>query len=318
LYVFYENASEKLLKLFPMRNYVGRLYSVDSKKRILIVGYIIPPDKIDPILALLNQLVDAGFCSSYSCYLANPSFTMNSPFHKVIDNNGFFHPEKNDLQEVRQQISAFEFFLNVNRRCQLEKAIKEKPLIIPTIAEYKYELRSSVKIWKAIKSKLGGSVWNYFQQFQDKNDDVGIKCIQNTMRNLHHYNLINQMRVVYFPFEICHNLTVWTIVDFRNRKELLDFAETGLMNAVLIRFFPLENKKTLIVALVSSESLQKLFEPLTGLRIERMFLFDIFGSFDLIYSTQYSIFDYPKIFDPVNCSWNYDFKEMRNEIERIS
>jgi hypothetical protein len=270
------------------------------------------------VQALLKQTADGGLCSTFSFYLANPSFTMNSRFHEVIDNNGIFYPEKNDLQEVRRQINAFEIFLSNNHQCQLEESIKEKPLIIPTIAEYKYELRSSVEIWNAVKSKLGASVWDYFRQFQSRNDGAGIKCIQNIMRRLHHHDLINQMRVVYFPIEICHNLMVWTVIDFKDRNELLDFAEIALTNSVFIRFLPLENQKTLIAALVSGESLQKFFEPLTHLRIERMFLFDTFGSFELIYSTRYSIFDYPKIFDPIRCSWNYDFEEMRNEIERIS
>jgi hypothetical protein len=318
LYVFYENASEKLLNLFPMRNYVGWLYDFDSKKRILVVGYIIPHDEIQEALLLLRQVVDAGLCSTYSVYLGNPSFTMNSPFHKVIDSHGIFHPEKNDVQEVKRQITKLECFLNVDRRCQLAESIKENPLIIPTIAEYMYELRSSLDIWNAIKSKLGESIWDYFPQFQNKKEGVGIKCIQNTMRSLHRCALINQMRVVYFPFEICHNLMVWTVIDFRDRNELVDFAEFALTNSVYIRFLPLEKQKTLIAALVSGESLQYFFEPLTHLRIERMFLFDTFGSFDIIYSTRYSIFDYPKIFDPVTCSWDYDFEAMRSEIEKNS
>jgi hypothetical protein len=138
------------------------------------------------------------------------------------------------------------------------------------------------------------------------------------MRSLHRFGLINQMRVVYFPFEICHNLMVWTVINFRDRKELLNFVEIALTKSVFIRVFPLENQKTLIAALVSGESLQNFFEPLTHLRIERMFLFDTFGSFDLIFSTRYSIFDYPKIFDPVSCSWNYDFDEMESEIKKLS
>jgi hypothetical protein len=236
----------------------------------------------------------------------------------VIDSHGIFHPEKNDLQEVKRQITKLECFLNVDRRCQLAESIKENPLIIPTIAEYTYELRSSLDIWNAIKSKIGESVWDYFPQFQNKKEGVGIKCIQNTMRSLHRFGLINQMRVVYFPFEICHNLMVWTVINFRDRKELLNFVEIALTKSVFIRVFPLENQKTLIAALVSGESLQNFFEPLTHLRIERMFLFDTFGSFDLIFSTRYSIFDYPKIFDPVSCSWNYDFDEMESEIKKLS
>jgi len=98
--VFYENASQILEKIFPMRHYVGWLYDFYSNQEILSIEYTVPNENLSDFLAVLNKLKKKGFCSNYRFYISSPSFAMYSPFHKVIDKSGIFHWDKNDPQEI--------------------------------------------------------------------------------------------------------------------------------------------------------------------------------------------------------------------------
>ena len=316
--VFYANASPSLIELFPMRVYVGWLYDAHSNNPVLVVEYIVPTDNLNDFLLLLGRVREAGFCSDISSYVIGSSFTMNSPFHKVIDINGNFHSDRNDSNEIGRQVENLDAFLESAVEARIIPYVKDNPLVIPVLAESMYELRSSVQVWNAVKKKLGDSVWDFVRHSRKKSDGVGVKKVQGIMKNLSGYGLLNQMRGVYFPFEMVSSFCIWVVFDFRNREELIRMAEVMLTHSIIIRVFPMVDRRTLITALVNGESMQNLLGSFSSTRIERMFFFDYPKSPDLVTTTRHSIFAYAKIFDPITCSWRYYQDELLSEIENLS
>jgi hypothetical protein len=315
VYVFYERASPSLLTLFPMRFFVGRLYDTHSNERVLAVAYIVPVEHLSEFASLLGKVKEAGLSSRFTCYATSPNFKMNSPWHKTVDGNGTFHPEHTDPDEVNRQVGRLQTFLEVEGEPRLSPAIKENPLIIPVIAEYLYELRSSVQVWKAIKTKLGDAVWAYLRHSKRRSDTLGVKRVQALVRNLQHYGLVNQMRVVYFPFEIGRNLMVWMFGSYGDKSRLSEMARTMLVNSMSTQVSLIGDGKAFFATLVDAQSLQNLFEPFSSASVERLFLFDYSDSVDLVTTTRYSIFDYAGYFDPESCAWRYNQDLLVSELE---
>jgi hypothetical protein len=316
VYAFYESASPRLPELFPMRFYAGRLYDVHSNQTLLVMCYIVPVDHLKDFTSLLRKVRSMGLCSDFTSCITGPSFRMTSPWHKTADTHGVFHIERTDPEQACRDVGKLQAFLGKSDETDISAAIKENPLVIPVFAESLYELRSSVQIWKALKAKLGSTVWAYFGRSKRRNDGLGVKSVQAIVRNLPHYGLFNQMRVVYFPLEVGRNLTIWVIPSFSSRNQFVETARTMSSNSLFTQICPISREKALLASLVDAPSLQTLFESLSSTRLERMFLFDYPKSGDLATTTRYSIFDYARYFDPQSCSWRYNQDALVSELER--
>jgi len=197
--------------------------------------------------------------------------------------------------------------------------IKNNPLIIPVVAEHMYQHRSAIQIWKAIKSKLGSNVSDYIRHKRKEklSDWSYIKRIQEIIKNLRNYGLLNQMRLVYFPFEVCNNFWVWIIFKLKHKYDLLEIAKSALTNSISTKVFLMDNGRTLFTMLVNGNSMQNLFETLTSFRVERMFLFDYPKSINLVTTTRYTLLDYAEIFNPKDCSWRFNKDSLISYIENL-
>jgi hypothetical protein len=191
-------------------------------------------------------------------------------------------------------------------------------LIIPVLAALEYEHKSSPEVWSAVKYKLKDSVWDYVRRFRKKTDGVGVKKVQAIIRNLKGLGLLNQMRVVYFPLEIGRNIWIYTVFNFKNKRELIRMAEIMLVNSIYCNLFPLGGHNAMMVTLVNGESLQNLFSPLSEADVEKFFFFDYFKSMNLVTTTRHVRFDYANLFNPKTCGWAYNHDEMLSELVMLS
>jgi hypothetical protein len=316
--VLFQDPSPDLVKLFPLKNFVGKLYDPSTNKPVLAVEYVVPNKNLKEFLILISLVKEKGLCSDLTVYKTGPAFRITSPFHKVVDIHGNFHADKNDPAEIDNQMRALEIFLERDFKVEILPAIKRNPMIIPVLAEYLYEHRSSVQVWNAIKSKLGESVWDYIKFFRRKSDGVGLKKVQMIIKNLSTLSLLNHMRVVYFPIEIEKNFTINIYLSYKNENEFLEKVRLVSLNSLFTSVLLAEGRRALLISSVNGESLQRLFELFSSSEIEKVLFFDYFKSMELVTTTTYSIFDYTKIFEPKTCSWIYSQEEMVKELENLS
>ena len=318
LTVFYEEPSEDIIHLFPIRDFLGWLYDPQSNQQVLMADYVVPVENTDEFLGLINKVRERGLCSNLSVYSTKPSYRMTAPLHRVIDGNGVFHPAKIDPREVRQKVESLFAFLQTDMTPELSSAVRRNPLIIPVLVEYEYEHRSSTEVWSEIKRKLKDSVWDYTRRYRKKTEGVGIKKVQTILRDLKKLGLLTQMRIVYFPLEIGRNMWLYTVFNFKTKGDLIRMAETMMANSIYSNVFPISDTKARFASLVNGESLQNLFEPLSLADVEKLYFFDYSKSMHLATTTQYLSFDYAQLFNPERCSWSYNHDMMTTELDRLS
>lgn len=315
--VFFENPSEELIKLFPLKNYVGQLYDPVLNKPVLVVEYVVPKENLSDFRNIIHLLKEKGLCTSFSFYETGPSFRITSPFHKVLDKSGMFHFDRNDPSVIDVQMNSLARFMELDFEVEMIQAIRRNPLIVPVLAEYIYEQRSSVQVWNAIKFKLGNSVWDYFKHSRKKSDGVGLKMIQSVVNNLGFFGLLNQMRVVYFPMDMGINFAIYVVFRYKNEEEFLKKIRSVALNSIYVNVFPLHGKRVFFVSLLNSEAIQRLFAMFSSSEIEKFLLFDHLKSITLMTTKTYSTFDYSQIFDPCSCRWKYSQEELSAELDNL-
>lgn len=317
--VFYDNPSKSLLGLFPMRSLSIYLYDTHSDRSVLAIEYVIPRGHHREFLSLLPRIVEDGYCSRARPLTTGSTYRMTSPWHKVVDRNGVFHAESNDEHDIETEVEKLRRHLLLNEPLKVEMSphIGRNPFVIPVLAEYMFESRSSIQVWKAIRTKLGERTRDYAHG-EHVQDSMGIKMVQHTLKTLTSLDIFNQMRLVYFPLEIVNNVAVWTIADFKDCQHLLKTAESVLAHSLWVNVYPITDRKALFGYLTSGENLGNLFHIFEDAHIERQFVCDMQRSADIIYTTRYSIFDYPRIFNPQTCSWRYDQNDLLSDLEAHS
>jgi hypothetical protein len=318
VHVFYQNPIPSIAKLWPMRMYVGRVYNPDSNEASLSVEYVIPKEFIRDFLRLLPRVKKKGLCSKLNWYLSGSNYAALSPIHNTIDSRGNFDPSKMTTEDTRNELSSMQLFLSSQREVGMSKHVYSNPLIVPVWAESLYQRRTSVGIWEALKNKLGEQLTEYLPRTTERHDVFGIRQVQKILKNLHICGLLNQMRVVYFPLEFPPTLCIWLIMDCRNNEEILEFAEVAIRHSWAPKIFPFSDGKTMFTLQIDGESFQRLFDPLSSFKVEKLYFFDFSKWNNLVTTTNYNIYDYDKLFDPVSCSWRFDSEHLKAELDTFS
>lgn len=308
LYVISEKPNTKLLKLSSLQryqDYAAWLYDINLRSRVLLNGYLVPIQYFKKFEQEWVKIKKHGIVKNYKFYITNKGFNIYSPWHKVIDKNGIFHPEKNDEEEINQQVSLFQEYINNLPEVRMIPQIKENPLIIPTLFEHYHEYLSSSQVWQALKTKLGEEVWCYIRKKKKQSDGVGIKKVQQTIKDVYNFNLLHQMRVVYMPLELEHNFFIYLILKFKNKKDIIKNIKEFAMNSIYISVYPKQNNKVFLIALINNKSLGRVFSLLENIEVIRMLYLEHEKSLPLLTEKKYKKFNYAKLFDVKSLKWIY-------------
>jgi len=210
--------------------------------------------------------------------------------------------------------------MNLKMRSNVDKSyVKRNPLLIPTIFEYDKEHISSVEVWKRIKGRLGNDVWKYFRKTTPKSDHMGIKKVQQTLKELSSNEMIKYMNVVYAPFEE-RNHFVWFEIDLSltNLKKL--FSNLALISPMIFIYQSKENKyRFLLTTLITNYLVDEVISLIMDYgKLKNLFFIDYKNS-SYVWNYEWMKFDYSKNFDPSTKDWLIPTKivEQRISFEQI-
>jgi hypothetical protein len=306
LYVISEKPSLKLLRKFPLQyyqDYIAWLYDFHLRDSVLLNGYLVPNNYLKKFEKAWDKIKEEGVISNYEIYPTNKGFNIYSSWHKTIDNQGLFHPEKNIRKEIETQIQEFKDYLKNLPKFEMIPEVNRNPLIIPTLFEYRYECKSSYQVWQAIKTNLGEKVWKYITKKKEPTDWIGIKKVQGAIKDIHKFKLFHKMRVDYMPIELNHNFFIYLILKFKNKKETVDNIRRFSMQSIYLNILPQKNNQIFLIALINNKSLEKFFNILKTIDVKRMLFLQHERSLPLLTTDRYKKFNYSKLFDPKKKQW---------------
>lgn len=301
--LIFENPKKDLLNFFPFQEYVSWLFDAKLAKHVLFVVYSVPKNFIKDFFEVIESLKKDGFMSHYRSYVLNSPVRIFSPFHKVVDINGVFRFEKNDVSELERQIQKYYPLISNPPQVEMIRAIRKNPFIIPVLFEYNYEHWSSVTVWNSIKKKLGDNVWGYIRKSRKRSDGIGIKNVQDVIRQIGNLGLFNQMRVVYLPFQMIHNFFIYAVIDFDSAASK-DFLLELSKNCLITTAYRSGNNLFLIL-LVNKESFQKVLDVFERVNLQELLFLRYDRSVALTFSRSHTKIDYPSIFNPRTSKWHY-------------
>ena len=281
-----KNNIRNILKI-DYNDYACWLYDTTKLSYVLLTAYLIP--KGFNLKKRFNELKKQGTLSDYEIISTHKGFYFYSPWSKVIDRYGNFHPENNDKGEIEQQIEKFKYYVKHLPKIEVIKQVKQNPLIVPAVFEYSREYYSSRKVWFALKKKLKQDVWLYIRRRKKETDYVGIKRVQQALNDIHKTGIFHQIRVEYLPLEFHQNFYVYGL---SNANSLYSITSNSISSCV----HPLHNR-LFFISLTNKEGL---FNMLSKIRLDRLMLLDYKRSLNLLLRAYK--FNY-RLFDPVNCRW---------------
>jgi len=305
VYAILENPNIRILKEHPFckyQNYALWLFDQTLRESVLAIAYPIPIEHVSEFKQSWQRMKEQGFIKNYKIYPMYSSFMIYSPWHKVIDKHGIFHPEKNDENEIDKQIQNFEYYLNDLPKIELIPEIKKNPLIIPSLFEYHFKSWSSQKVWNEIKSKLKDKSWNYILKKKKETDGVGIKKVQEATHNIHKFNLFSQMKVVYLPLQL-NSLFFFIILKFKNKIEIIKTIKKLAMISIQLSIYPQKGNKIFLILSTSHKGIQRFFSILDDINVERISISQHEKSLPLLTSEKITKFDYAKLFDIHSLKW---------------
>ena len=299
-----EKPNLKLLGRLPFQDYVIWLFDPKINESVLLIGYLVPIIYLERFKREWKKMKRQGLVKNYKFYITYKGFTIYSPWHKVIDKDGIFHPENNSEEEIDRQIRRFRYYLNDLPKIEIMNPIKKNPLIVPVLFEHQYQYWTSPKIWQRMKDKLGKKIYDYVSRSKVTSDAVGIKKVQQTLKEIYHKDIILQMRIVYMPIELKNNFFIYLIVNFEKR-EVVEQIKMLALNSIYLRILPMSKNKVFLISLTNSKCLEKIFEILRNLKIEKIYFLQHEKSLPLLTTQKYKKHDYFNHFNPKTSQWNW-------------
>ena len=293
------------LKNFPLQYYqfyTAWLYDTKLNKGVRINTHLVPIKHLNKFKEKWKNLKNKKIIKNYKIYTAHKGFEFYSPWHKTIDKNGVFHPEKNDEKEIDKQIKEFEDYLHNLPSFRMIKEIKKNPFIIPVLFEYHYENYSSLDVWKRIKKSLGSNTWVYIKKKKKYTEGVGVKRIQQTIKDIYKFSLFHKMRLTYLPIEL-NNFFVYNVLKFKSTKDMLKKVKELVANSIQINIFPMENNQLFIVSLLNNKSLKNFFNVIENIDVKRILFLQHEKSLSLLTAKKYKRFGYNKLLNPQTFEW---------------
>ncbi|MCD6476648.1 MAG: hypothetical protein J7K26_00580, partial [Candidatus Aenigmarchaeota archaeon] len=257
-----------------------------------------------------------------------------SPFHKIINENGFIDFPK----DIKYDTGIFENLLqrNIkkNIRIKINKAIYKNPLTLPVLCEYQEEEHwSSKKVWYEIKKKLGPDIWKYVNgiKFNKRKNGYGILLVQKILKELHKdFDVfLQQIRVTYLPLYI-KNVGIYAILKMKNMGSIVKFSKALSENCLSLVVCPPLNKNSKIVILyiiTNAEKAIKILYDIIPKYVDKKFKNRIIwkdvkksrcaqiGNFSR--ASMHLKIDYKNLFDIENMKWKFETKKYIEKLKKL-
>lgn len=301
-YVLYYDTNMKILESMPYQLFAGFAYNPSKNQECLIVGYAVPQKQKKELKKFVQRMVAEGHAEKAKLIPVKTAFTFMAPLHKVMDRNGRFDNELNSEDEIEKQIAKFKTFLIEVNRGDVWREIRKNPLIIPTIFEYQYEFWSSLKVWNAIKARLGSTVHDYIRK-DAITDEAAVKKIRNALLQSEKAMLISQIRAVYTPLEAENNLWVYTLAKADSKEDMLAAVKRLALNSVVLRVHSAGSKGFFAAMLLNEKAVQELPQALKGVKVEYCYVLQYKKSVSIFTNRKYHKFSYEKLFEPKKAAW---------------
>jgi len=310
VFLIIQEPKDLLFSKYPFEkyhDYASWFYDPSSAKDVLFYSFEVPIEFLEKFKSEWKKLKDKRIVEDYEMYPLHKSFNVYSPWHEVIDENGIFHPEKNNEKIIDEQMKGFEKHLDNLPAFEMSSLIKKNPLIIPIIFEQNRTGWSSVKIWETIKKKRGVKAWEYIQKRPSVlSDNVGIKRVQQAFRTLYSSEIMHQMKVNYIPLELENNFYVYFYLKFEKKKDLLDTVKKISMVSIYSSFRPIVNgngKSVFVASLAGVRSLPLLFDAIKKKKGGKLFFLQHEKFLSLIKNNDLCKFDYKRSFSAPARKW---------------
>lgn len=302
VWIISEKHNPKILDMLPFQFYIAWLFDPKINESVLLTCYLVPIIYLERFKQEWKKMKRQGLVKNYKFYVTYKGFTIYSPWHKVIDEEGMFHPENNVEEEINRQVRKFGYYLNDLPKIEIMNPIKKNPLIVPVLFEHQYQYWTSPKIWSRMKEKLGKRIYDYVSRNKVTSDAVGIKKVQQTLKEIYHKDIIQQMRIVYMPLELKNNFFVYLILESKDKKNITDIIQGLTMKSVYINIYPMHRNRFFIVALTNHAILNNL-DLLKG---KEIYFLQHEKSLPLLTTQKYKKHDYFDHFNPKTVAWTWD------------
>ncbi|MBI2583885.1 MAG: hypothetical protein HYW25_04415 [Candidatus Aenigmarchaeota archaeon] len=304
-YVFVEDAKHDLLDAFSNIYHVVWVYDPKYGKKALVVSFLIPGNRVPSFRRKWVWLKKKGSVTNYKLFNVNTPYIVYSPWHKTVDSGGLFHPEGNAPFIIEKQINDFSRYWSDLPNPAMHRTIKNNPLIVPVLFEYDKENISSPEAWNRMKARMGNDIWNYIKKKGRKNDGIGIKRIQQTLKEIHANNMFHQVRVDYDPLELS-NFWVYIYVNFPRKETALNKLRDICRKSIVTYIYPERNTCNLfIAALINQNVMHDFFDSISDEKayIRRTFFVLHSKSYDVMHNHIHRHINYWSLFDPERCRW---------------
>ncbi|MFH1174846.1 MAG: hypothetical protein V1725_06950 [archaeon] len=313
LYILFADADEHvLINKIPYQYYVAKWYSFRDLKEVLVLAYLIPTGFEKEFGDLVKKEHALDNLRWYQLYKAGIPLALYNEFHRCInrDGSGKLHKPKN----LEEQLSLLKHHYQHLPRPVLADIIKKNPFIIPVVFEYSRDHWHSKQVWKALQRKFGKETWTYVQKRKSQQEGLGLKRVQDTMKNLNTSNLFVQMRPVYSALEQA-NMFYFSICSFSNIDELIQLIRELLPLCIFIYIFPISENRAALQLVINGNFLGKaavIFEQ--HVFLEQLLFLNFEKSFALWKRDIFKFKDYYH-FNPFTKAWeNFPIKGKRKKV----
>ena len=228
------------------KQFINNMFKIYSNDYNFVIEYLIPKD----IINYFKNTIDDLFIE------VNTPLFLYSKFDKCVDINGNLNFENNTIDEINI-FRLKDYIFNIKSNTLDINLLKRNPLIVPIIFEYRNNF-SSVNVWNSMKQKLKDSLWKYIKRKKEIDDNIGIKKVQKTIRNINGH--LHQVVVDYKPFY---------------KKSILMFGickpndiEMIIKNSLFVKFY-YNNRNNIFISLTNSNGMYTFYKNIDFVYIIR-------------------------------------------------
>lgn len=166
------------IDVVPYKTYVMQGFDVSKAEGRIYASYLIPVEHLGAFEKFWQEAQKAGRISNYELMVCRQRRTYYAQFHKIVKANGEL-----DFGACEDAPAADESFADT---LSVNSGIINNPLVVPLMLEHLKDFKSSHKIWRAMKAKLGEAAWAYldFKARYSRQDGLAIASIQKVLKKL--------------------------------------------------------------------------------------------------------------------------------------
>jgi len=311
-----------MVKIIPYNSFFLCGTRLETSESNTLLAYLIPREHLKDFENFWAAAKKSNLLDNYEIFTARDTVYFYSKFHETFHQgvSNFATDDENYFFDILQNA------LRKNHAIEIDKNIRENPLIIPIILERFRETWSSPKIWKSAREKLNENIWDYIKDLRtrlNRSDNAGIKLVQRTLKyvNADFDSFFRQVKVDYAPlFSHKNNLFAYLMLDIGQEK-LLDFMKVLHKNSLQCAVFLPHDKKNryMFFTLTDFSGYNRIVQTLgTYKNTKKTIMWADHEATKKYWTRDFMKFDYSKAFDPKNCEWVYEHDKYMDKLDNLA